>query len=526
MRSASSHRADRLLTSIEVYPRLEGTEQKPCFCTPEAFGVVSVPLCSIRVKPECPPKGVPATASLSGTAPHPDIFQNAVGALRVPKLKAGSSVRTTKIAVIGLGYVGLPLAVELARHFPTTGFDIDARRIAELRDGHDRTREVGPEDLRGGPLALTSDPALLPGRQFYIVTVPTPVDARNQPDLGAVLAACRTVGAALRDSGKSEADPKPVVVFESTVYPGVTDDICGPALEEASGLVCGRDFFLGYSPERINPGDREHTISRIVKVVAGQTAEVTDRLAEIYGAVTSAGVYRAAGIKVAEAAKVIENAQRDINIAFINEVSMIFGRLGISIHDVLEASSTKWNFLNFRPGMVGGHCIGVDPFYLAHLATSIGHRPEVILAGRRINETMPGYIADQIAERIAAAEAPAVSSRILVLGLTFKENVPDLRNSKVASLVNRLRDHGYRVDVHDPLADPAEAAELYGLTLRPGLENADPYDCIVGAVPHDAYRTLSAPALTRLIRPGGLVADIKGMWRGLTLPEGYPRWVL
>jgi UDP-N-acetyl-D-glucosamine/UDP-N-acetyl-D-galactosamine dehydrogenase len=443
-------------------------------------------------------------------------------------------VQTTKIAVIGLGYVGLPLAVELARHFPTTGFDIDAGRIAELRRGHDRTREVDPPDLRGSPLTLTSSAAGLSGHDLYIVTVPTPVDARNQPDLGAVLAACRTVGGALRnsqlDSRRDPAAPAPalapVVVFESTVYPGVTEDICGPALAEASGLTCGRDFFLGYSPERINPGDREHTLSRITKVIAGQTGEVTGRLAAVYGAVTSAGVYRATSIKVAEAAKVIENAQRDINIAFINEVSMIFGRLGISIHEVLEASSTKWNFLNFRPGMVGGHCIGVDPFYLAHLATSLGHRPEVILAGRRINETMPGYIADQIAERIAAAEPPAVASRILVLGLTFKENVPDLRNSKVAALVNRLRDHGYRVDVHDPLADPAEAAELYGIALRPTLEAVESYDCVVGAVPHTVYSDLSASALTRLVRPGGLVADIKGMWRNLTLPGAYRRWVL
>lgn len=469
---------------------------------------------------------MPGTAPLSETAPHPDIFRNGAETRRVPKLKAGSSVLTTRIAVIGLGYVGLPLAVELARHFPTTGFDIDAGRIAELRDGHDRTREVETDHLRDSRLVLTSDTAELPGCQLYIVTVPTPVDARNQPDLGAVLAACRTVGAALRDGMRIEGAGKPIVVFESTVYPGVTEDVCGPALEEASGLVCGRDFFLGYSPERINPGDREHTISRITKVIAGQTEEVTERLAAVYGTVTSAGVYRATGIRVAEAAKVIENAQRDINIAFINEVSMIFGRLGISIHDVLEASSTKWNFLNFRPGMVGGHCIGVDPFYLAHLATSIGHRPEVILAGRRINETMPGYIADQIAERVAADGPPTVASRILVLGLTFKENVPDLRNSKVASLVNRLRDHGYRVDIHDPLADPAEAAELYGITLRPTLDAAEPYDCVVGAVPHDVYRTLSATALTRLIRPGGLVADIKGMWRGLTLPDGYRRWVL
>ncbi|HSK41612.1 MAG TPA: nucleotide sugar dehydrogenase, partial [Arenibaculum sp.] len=258
------------------------------------------------------------------------------------------------IAVIGLGYVGLPLAVELARRFPTVGFDISEARITELRAGRDRTGEVGGPELRATALAVTSDAGGIAGRDVYIVTVPTPVDARNRPDLGAVLAACRTVGTAMRQGA--------VVVFESTVYPGVTEDICGPALERASGLTCGRDFFLGYSPERINPGDREHTLGRIVKVVAGQTPDVTERLAGIYGAITEAGVFRAAGIKVAEAAKVIENAQRDIKIAFMNEVTMIFGRLGISIQDVLDASATKWNFLDFRPGLVGGHCIGFDPF--------------------------------------------------------------------------------------------------------------------------------------------------------------------
>jgi UDP-N-acetyl-D-galactosamine dehydrogenase len=424
-----------------------------------------------------------------------------------------------KIAVIGLGYVGLPVAVAFARGgVPVVGFDIDPARIGELRAGHDRSRELEPSDLHHPSLRYESEAAALGSCDFFIVTVPTPIDAARRPDLAAMLAASRTVARALKPGG--------VVVYESTVYPGAVEEDCIPVLEQNSGLKAGKDFSVGYSPERINPGDKAHRFETIVKVVSGLDAKTLDLVAEVYGSVVKAGVHRAPSIKVAEAAKVIENAQRDINIAFINEVSMIFGRLGISIHEVLEASSTKWNFLNFRPGMVGGHCISVDPFYLAHLATSIGHRPEVILAGRRINETMPGYIADQIAERIAAAEPPAVASRILVLGLTFKENVPDLRNSKVASLVNRLRDHGYRVDIHDPLADPAEAAELYGITLRPTLDTALPYDCVVGAVPHGEYSALTTESLTRLIRPGGLVADIKGMWRDLTLPEGYRRWVL
>jgi UDP-N-acetyl-D-galactosamine dehydrogenase len=422
------------------------------------------------------------------------------------------------ITVIGLGYVGLPLAVELAKHFPTTGFDVDQNRIQELERGHDRTLEVGGAELRDTALAITGDIARIVGKQVYIVTVPTPVDAQNRPDLNAVLAACRAVGKAMRKGA--------IVVFESTVYPGVTEDICGPALAEASGMTCGTDFFLGYSPERINPGDREHTLSRIIKVVASQTPEVTEVLATVYGTVTSAGVFRAASIKVAEAAKVIENAQRDINIAFINEVTMIFSRLGISVHDVLDASATKWNFLNFRPGLVGGHCIGVDPFYLAHCATRLGHRPEVILAGRRINETMPTYIADQLAEQVAKLSGPTVSSRILMLGLTFKEDVPDLRNSKVVPLIKRLQDHGHRVDVHDPLADPAEAAEHCGIDLRKTLDIDRPYDCVVGAVPHADYRAITRERMAKLVRPGGLIADIKGMWRDLALGDGYQRWAL
>jgi UDP-N-acetyl-D-galactosamine dehydrogenase len=423
-----------------------------------------------------------------------------------------------KVAVIGLGYVGLPLAVELAKHFRTLGYDIDRRRIDQLRQGEDRTREIETSVLRSSSLRLSADAEELRGHDVYIVTVPTPVDAQNRPDLNAVLAACRTVGGVM--------GPGAIVVFESTVYPGVTEDICGPALEAASGLRCGHDFFLGYSPERINPGDREHTIDRITKVVAGQTPEVRERLAAIYGAVTSGGVFRAASIKVAEAAKVIENAQRDINIAFANEITMIFGRLGISIYDVLEASATKWNFLNFTPGLVGGHCIGVDPFYLAHCASGLGHRPEVILAGRRINENMAIYVADQIAEHLGSTMPAGVAARILVLGLTFKENVPDLRNSKVANLVERLKSHGHRVDVHDPHADPVEALEHYGIALQPTLDVTERYDCLVGAVPHASYQGIQGEEIARLVHPGGLVADIKGMWRNLDLSGRYRTWSL
>lgn len=423
-----------------------------------------------------------------------------------------------RVAVIGLGYVGLPLAVALSRHFPVIGFDINAGRVAELARGHDRTREVPDDVLAAAGLQVSSDRAALRGADIYIITVPTPVDARNQPDLGAVLAACDTVGAVL--------GPGATVVLESTVYPGVTEDICGPRLAAASGLRPGVDFFLGYSPERINPGDREHTVERITKVVAGQTPEITDRLAEVYGRATTGGVFRAASIKTAEAAKVIENAQRDINIAFINEVTQIFNRLGLSIHDVLAASATKWNFLNFKPGLVGGHCIGVDPYYLAACANALGHRAEVILSGRRINDSMGAFVADQIAAELAPLLAPGRPGRILMLGLTFKENVPDLRNTKVIDLVERLRSHGHQVDVHDPLADPAEAHHEYGLDLVTSLDGVDPYDAIVGAVAHDAYLAFTADDIARLLRQGGLLADVKNLWRGLGLTGGRQRWTL
>jgi UDP-N-acetyl-D-galactosamine dehydrogenase len=415
-----------------------------------------------------------------------------------------------RIAVVGLGYVGLPLAVALARHFPTTGLDIAAARIAELKRGHDRTGEIDAAALAASKLALTAAPADIRDHDVYIVTVPTPVDAANKPDLGAVRAACATVGAHL---GRGA-----IVVFESTVYPGVTEDICGPALAAASGLVCGRDFFLGYSPERINPGDRQHTVDRITKVVAGQTREVRDRLAAIYGAVTTGGVFAAASIKVAEAAKVIENAQRDINIAFVNEVTMIFERLGVSVYDVLDAARTKWNFLPFAPGLVGGHCIGVDPFYLAQAALDAGHNPEIILAGRRINDAMGPWLAERISAQMGG------QGRVLVLGLTFKENVPDLRNSKVVDLIARLRALGHMVDVHDACADAAEAKHEYGIDLVTNLATMAGHDCVIGAVPHEAYARLDARTLATMLRPNGLVADIKGMWRGLALPASVRVW--
>ncbi|MGH6932543.1 MAG: nucleotide sugar dehydrogenase [Dongiaceae bacterium] len=428
------------------------------------------------------------------------------------------------VAVIGLGYVGLPLAVALAngRVGPVLGFDIKVDRIAELRAGRDRTGEVAAEALKAAladGLAVTGDAARLPGRDIYIVTVPTPVDESNRPDLGALLSACRVVGAALKDSPAADQ----IVVFESTVYPGVTEDICGPALESISGRRAGRDFFLGYSPERINPGDRAHSIDRIVKVVAGQTPAVAERLAALYGRVTSAGIHLARDIKTAEAAKVIENAQRDLNIAFINEVTMIFGQLGLSVHEVLAAARSKWNFLDFRPGLVGGHCIGVDPYYLAACAQAAGHQPEIILAGRRINDGMGDWFAGRIAAALDAVPGAPARPRSLVLGLTFKENLPDLRNTKVVDLLRGLERRGHDVTVHDPLADAAAAREMHGVALLNDLPPS-PFDCLVAAVPHDAYRGLAAADLARLAAPGGLVADLKGIWSGLALPPALRRW--
>jgi UDP-N-acetyl-D-galactosamine dehydrogenase len=421
-------------------------------------------------------------------------------------------VSRERIVVVGLGYVGLPLAVALARAFDVTGLDIDSRRIEELKTGLDRTREVETEALAASSLALTADASACAGADVYIVTVPTPVDAAKRPDLGPVEGATRTV-AALLDPAR-----KPVIVYESTVYPGVTDEICGPLIETLSGLKRGRDFFLGYSPERINPGDRTHTVDRIVKVVAGENDEIIERLASIYGQVTEAGVFRAASIRAAEAAKVIENAQRDINIAFMNEITQIFSRLDISIWDVLEAAGTKWNFLPFQPGLVGGHCIGVDPYYLSFRAQQLGIEPHVILAGRSTNDRMGAWVAERLHERRGKAGS------VLIMGLAFKENVPDLRNSRVIDLIRGLEELGHDVIVHDPLADPAEARHEYGLDLdADALERS--HDLVVAAVPHAAYAALPDEKLAGLVAEGGLLADLKNLFKGRALP-GVERWTL
>ncbi len=407
---------------------------------------------------------------------------------------------SSRTIVIGLGYVGLPLAVALAKQGATTGLDVDTRRIAELERGHDRTGEIDRPRLEASTLSLTADPAVCPPADFYIVTVPTPIDAANRPDLRMVEAASRTVAAML--PAAVAQGRAPVVVYESTVYPGVTEDICAPILEAGSGLVCGKDFFLGYSPERINPGDREHTIDKITKVVAGQTPEVLERVASLYNAITSGGVFRAKSIKAAEAAKVIENAQRDINIAFMNEIAQIFGSMDLSVWDVLEAARTKWNFLPFAPGLVGGHCIGVDPYYLAARAEALGLDPRVILAGRGVNDGM----ADWVASRLHGVRGGKPGTA-LVLGLTFKENVPDLRNSKVADLIGALAKLGHAVIVHDPHADAAEAQHEYGLTLG-ALEGQ--HDLVLLAVPHREYLDMGADQLRALVASGGTLADLKG----------------
>ena len=417
-----------------------------------------------------------------------------------------------RIVVIGLGYVGLPLAVALARQFETIGFDIDEQRVGELRQGEDRTHEVDPDTLRASALKLTADASECASADVYIVTVPTPVDEANRPDLGAVMSATRML------AGLIEPERRPTVVYESTVYPGVTEELCGPEIERAAGLKRGRDFRLGYSPERINPGDREHTIDRITKVIAGEDDEVVEQLAVIYGAVTSGGVFRAASIKAAEAAKAIENAQRDINIAFINEVTQIFSKIDVSVWDVLDAARTKWNFLGFEPGLVGGHCIGVDPYYLSHLAQQVGHDPQVILAGRQTNDGMGGWIADALHDRRRKA------GRALVLGLTFKENVPDLRNSRCFDLVRRLQWLGHDVEVADPIASPEEIERDHGLKVTE--PNGRSYDLVVGAVAHRAYREMPDEQLVGLIAPGGTLADLKGMWRGRSVDPSLDRWTL
>lgn len=417
-----------------------------------------------------------------------------------------------KIVVVGLGYVGLPLAVALASRFKVTGIDIDPRRIADLRQNRDRTGEIDEVTLSGTSLQLTSSPDDCLGADVFIVTVPTPVDSTNHPDLSAVLSATRMI-AKLVDPGR-----RPTIVYESTVYPGVTEDICGPEIEQVGGLLRGRDFRLGYSPERINPGDKTHTISKITKVVAGEDSEVTEQLASIYGAITDAGVFRAASIKVAEAAKAIENAQRDINIAFMNEVAQIFSRVGVSTWDVLAAARTKWNFLPFEPGLVGGHCIGVDPYYLSHLAQEHGHIPQVILAGRKTNDDMGAWIADALHSHRGKA------GRALILGLTFKENVPDLRNSRSFDLVQRLKWLGHEVHVSDPIASADEIEKEHGLkVVEPDGQS---FDLVVGAVAHHQFRELPDDKLLGLLASGGTLADLKAIWADRNLPGEVDRWTL
>jgi len=417
-----------------------------------------------------------------------------------------------RIVVLGLGYVGLPLAVALARKFEVTGFDVEPQRIEELRSAHDRTRELSEDQLRSSTTRLTSNAADCGGADLYIVAVPTPVDSHNRPDLSALLAATRTV-AEMLDAGR-----RPTIVFESTVYPGVTEEVCGPEIERVSGLKRGLDFRLGYSPERINPGDREHSIDRITKVVAGEDGEVASQLERIYGAITSGGTFRAASILAAEAAKAIENAQRDINIAFMNEVAQIFSQVGISMWDVLAAARTKWNFLPFEPGLVGGHCIGVDPYYLSHLAQQLGHNPQVILSGRGTNDGMGAWIADRLHERRGRAGSA------LVLGLTFKENVPDLRNSRSFDLVRRLQWLGHDVAVADPIADASEIEREHG--MEPIRPDGQRFDLVVGAVAHDEYRRFPDDTLSGLVAPGGTLADLKGIWRDRALDPGVDRWTL
>jgi len=420
--------------------------------------------------------------------------------------------KNMRISIVGLGYVGLPLAVALSRQFSVIGFDISEDRVSELEAGHDRTMEIDPPVLRASTMIYTTDIAKTADADLHIVTVPTPVDEGNKPDLKPLESACNAIAPIMKKGS--------IVVVESTVYPGVTEEVCGPLLETGSGMISGQDFYLGYSPERINPGDKVHTVDKIIKVIAGQTDQVADILEAVYGAATTGGVFRARNIKTAEAAKVIENAQRDINIAFINEATMIFQKMGLSAYDVLETAGTKWNFLNFTPGLVGGHCIGIDPFYLAHRATEVGHHPDLILTGRRINESMAGFIAESVGSRIPAG------AKILVLGLTFKENVPDLRNTKITEIVSGLQELGHKVDVHDPLADKAEAQQFLGIDLIEKLANLEGYDAIVGAVAHSVYKELSDVALESMIKPGGLIADVKGIWRDRELSEATKRWQL
>jgi UDP-N-acetyl-D-galactosamine dehydrogenase len=413
------------------------------------------------------------------------------------------SLERTKIGIIGLGYVGLPLAVEFGKRYDTVGFDIDPARIAALRNGVDHTLEVSADELAAATrLIPTGTLEDLRACNVYIVTVPTPIDAFKTPDFTPLIRASETIGSVL-EAGD-------IVVYESTVYPGATEEVCVPILERVSGLAFNRDFHAGYSPERINPGDKQHRVTAIRKVTSGSTPEVAEFVDALYRSIIAAGTYKASSIKVAEAAKVIENTQRDVNIALVNELSMIFERIGIDTSEVLEAAGTKWNFLPFRPGLVGGHCIGVDPYYLTHKAQAVGHHPEMILAGRRINDGMGAYVAQRVVKLMHKRGVPVAGSRILLLGLAFKENCPDLRNTRVIDIVRELEDFNVRVDVHDPWADAAEAMHEYALELTDEPIAGD-YDALILAVGHEQFRTRGMPWLRGLLRDGGVLFDVKSL---------------
>jgi UDP-N-acetyl-D-glucosamine/UDP-N-acetyl-D-galactosamine dehydrogenase len=411
------------------------------------------------------------------------------------------SIEQVNVATIGLGYVGLPLAVHLSRHFPVVGFDINEERVSELRGGLDRTREVTREELRAASgLSFTSSPDDLKESNFFIVTVPTPIDRARRPDLEPLRQASRIIGRYIKRGA--------VVVYESTVYPGVTEDVCVPIIEQVSGLAFNRDFFAGYSPERINPADPNHGLAQVKKVVSASTPETLDLVDKIYSRVVVAGTHRTSSIRVAEAAKVIENIQRDVNIALTNEFAQLFKRMGLETREVLEAAGTKWNFHYYRPGLVGGHCIGVDPYYLTHKAQEIGFHPEMILAGRRINDSMAAFVAQDVIKEMLKRNLHGEGARILVMGATFKQNCPDVRNSKVFDLVKELEAFGRAVTVYDPLAIPVEVKREFGVTVETTMPSG-PFDAAVIAVRHDVFAAMGETRLRALLLPGGLLYDLK-----------------
>jgi UDP-N-acetyl-D-galactosamine dehydrogenase len=423
-----------------------------------------------------------------------------------------------RVAIIGLGYVGLPVALAFAKKFPNAvGFDIHAEKVAELARGFDRNLEVPEQELKSSTMKFTCNPADLKGCTFFVVAVPTPVDENHLPDLTPVISAAKTVGKVM---GKGAC-----IVFESTVYPGVTEDICGPVLAKESGLEQGKDFKLGYSPERINPGDKEHTLERITKVVSGEDPETLERVANAYGTIIEAGVHRAPSIKVAEAAKVIENTQRDLNIALMNELAIVFDRMGIRTTDVLAAAGTKWNFLKFRPGLVGGHCIGVDPYYLTMKAQQLGYQPEVILAGRRINDNMGKFVAQRLVKLLVNADIPVRGARVGVLGLSFKEDVNDIRNSKVPDILAELKEYGINPLIHDPLANPKDVMHEYGLQLC-SLDELRALDGLVFAVSHRAYLEMGAEKLCSSLRDGGIFIDVKSVFDPSKMTRSIRYWSL